>query len=96
MCPHASCRVLKLLKADFLGNLDRRFGTRAFLPFLTLIGRLVGFLKIIRFAFFIGADAFNRFQLHQKQAHVHQRHALLIHIVLVLPLKWAHTQHMSP
>jgi hypothetical protein len=36
-----------LLKVDFLGNPDPRVGTRAFLPFLALIGRLVGFLNII-------------------------------------------------
>ncbi len=69
-----------LLKADFLGNLDRRIGTRAFLPFLALIGRLVGFFKNIRFALLIGADVFNRFQQSQKQAHVYQRHALLVHV----------------
>ncbi len=28
--------------------------------------------------------------------HVHQRHALLVHVVLVLPLKRAHTQYMAP
>jgi hypothetical protein len=48
-----------LLKLDFLGNLDRRIGTRMLLPFLALVGRLVRFLKIIRLAFLMGADAFN-------------------------------------
>jgi hypothetical protein len=85
-----------LLKADFLGNLGRRIGTRAFFPFLALIGRLVRFLEIIQFALLLGADAFDCFQRSQKQAHVHRRHALLIHIVLVLPLERAHMQHMSP
>ncbi len=50
-----------LLKVDFLGNPDRRIGTRAFLPFLALIGRLVRFLKKIQFALLIGADEFNCF-----------------------------------
>ncbi len=89
-------KVAMLLKAGFLGNPDRRISTRAFLPFLALIGRLVGFLKSIQFALLIGADAFNHFQLSQKQSHVHRRHALLIHFVLVLPWKWTHLQHMSP
>ncbi len=51
-----------LLKLDFLGNPDRRIGTRTLLPFLALVGRLVGFLKIIRLALLVGADVFNCFQ----------------------------------
>jgi hypothetical protein len=50
-----------LLKADFLGNPGCRIGTRAFLPFLALIGRLVGFLKRIQLALLIGADRFDHF-----------------------------------
>ncbi len=97
MCaPMLLAEFAMLLKLDFLGYPDRRIGTRVFLPFLALIGRLVGFLKIIRFALLVGADAFNRFQLSQKRVHVHRHYALLVHIVLVLPLKWAHMQHMSP
>ncbi len=34
--------VAVLLKMDFLGNPGHRFGTRAFLPFLVLLGRLLG------------------------------------------------------
>jgi hypothetical protein len=63
MCaPMLLAEFTMLLKLDFLGNPDRRIGTRAFLPFLALVGRLVGFLKIIRFALLVGADSFNRFQ----------------------------------
>ncbi len=50
-----------LLKADFLGNPDRRTGTGALLPFLALKGRLLGFL-VIQLALLVGADVFNRFQ----------------------------------
>ena len=91
-------QVAMLLEADFLGNPGRIIGTRAFLPFLALIRRLVGFLKRIRLALllFIGADAFNHFQQSQKRAHVHGRHTSLVEVVLVLPLDWAHAQHMSP
>jgi hypothetical protein len=85
-----------LLKADFLGNPDHRIGTRGFLPFLALIGRLVQFLKSIRFSLLTGADTFNRFQPSQKRAHVHRSHALLVHAILVLTLEWTHTQYMSP
>ena len=85
-----------LLKSDFLGNLDCRIGTGMLLPFLALVGRLVGFLIVIRLALLVGADAFNHFQQSQKQAHVHWHHALLIHVILVLPLEWTHTHYMSP
>jgi hypothetical protein len=63
MCtPMLLAEFAMLLKSDFLGNPDCRIGTRAFLLFLTLVGRLVGFLKIIRFALLVDADAFNCFQ----------------------------------
>ncbi len=42
---HASmllAQIAVLLKADFLGNPGRRIGTRALLPFLALVGRLLG------------------------------------------------------
>jgi hypothetical protein len=86
-------QVAMLLKADFLGNPDRRLGTRAFLPFLALVRRL---LRRFRFALLVGADAFDRFQQSEKLVHVHRGHALLVNIVLVLPLERAHTQHMAP
>ncbi len=76
-----------------LGNHDRGIGTRAFLPFLALVRRLLG---RFRFALLVGADAFDCFQQSQKRAHVHRHHALLVHILLVLPLERAHTQHMAP
>jgi hypothetical protein len=85
--------VAVLLKADFLWNPGRRIGTRAFLPFLALVGRLLGRFQL---ALLVCADAFDCFQQSQKRAHVHQRHALLVHVVLVLPLKRAHMQYMSP
>jgi hypothetical protein len=93
--PMLLAQVAALLKTDFLGigNPGRRIGTRAFLPFLTLVGRLLG---KFRFALLVGADAFDRFQQSKKQAHVHWHHALLVHIVLVFPLDKAHTQHMAP
>ncbi len=63
MCaPMLLAEFAMLLKFDFLGNPGRRIGTRAFLPFIALIGKLVGFLKIIQFALLVGADAFNCFQ----------------------------------
>jgi hypothetical protein len=91
--PMLLAQVAVLLKADFLGNPGHGIGTRAFLPFLTLVGRL---LRRFRFALLVGADALDCFPQSQKQAHVHQCHALLVHVVLVLPLKRAHTQYMSP
>ncbi len=97
MCtPMLLAEFAMLLKSNFCGNPDCRIGTRAFLPFLTLVERLVKFLKSIQFALLVGADAFNCFQQSQKRAHVHRRHALLVHVVLVLPLERTHTQHMSP
>ena len=86
-------QVAMLLKADFLGNPGGRFGTRALLPFFALVGRLFGRFQ---FALLGGADAVDCFQQSQKRAHVHRHHALLIHVVLVLPLERAHTQYMSP
>ncbi len=62
---HGTCtlmllaQVAVLLKTDFLGNPGRRIGTRAFLPFLLLLGRLLGRFQ---FAFLVGANAFDRFQ----------------------------------
>jgi hypothetical protein len=91
--PLLLAQVAVLLKMDFLGNPGRRIGTRALLPFLALVGRLLGRFQ---FALLVGADAFNCFQRSQKQAHVHRRHALLVHYVLVLPLDRAHMQHMAP
>jgi hypothetical protein len=40
--PMLIAQVTMLLKADFLGNPDRGIGTRAFLPFLILVRRLLG------------------------------------------------------
>ena len=51
--------VAVLLKADFLGNPGHRIGTRALLPFLALVGRLLG---RFRFALLVGADTFDCFQ----------------------------------
>jgi hypothetical protein len=91
--PMLLAQVAMLLKADFLGNPDRGIGTRALHLFLTLVRRLLGRFQ---FALLVVADAFDCFQQSQKQAHVHRRHALLIHVVLVLPLEMAHMQYMSP
>ncbi len=85
--PMLLAQVSMLFEADFLGNPDCRIGTRAFLPFLILVRRL---LRRFRFALLVGADAFDRFQRSQKQAHDHRRHALLVCILLVLPLERAH------
>jgi hypothetical protein len=35
-------QVAVLFKTDFLGNPGHRIGTRALLPFLALVGRLLG------------------------------------------------------
>jgi hypothetical protein len=86
-------QVAMLLEANFLGHPDHSLGTRAFLPFLALVRRLLG---RFRFALFVGADAFDCFQQSEKEAHVHWHHALLVHVILVLPLERAHTQHMAP
>ncbi len=91
--PMLLAQVAMLLEVEILGRPDRSLGTRAFLPFLALVRRL---LRRFQFALLVGADVFNRFQQSEKQAHVHRRHALLIHVVLVLPLERAHMQHMSP
>jgi hypothetical protein len=91
--PMLLSQVAMLLEANFLGHPDRSLGTRAFLPFLALVKR---FLGRFQFAHLVGADSFNCFQQSEKRAHVHRRHALLIHVVLVLPLERAHTKHMAP
>jgi hypothetical protein len=59
-------QVAMLLKTDFLGNPGQKIGTRAFLPFLTLVGRLLRFLVRIQFALLVGADVFDHFQQSQK------------------------------
>jgi hypothetical protein len=86
-------QVTMLLEANFLGHPDRSLGTRAFLPFLALVRRLLGRFQ---FALLVGANAFDHFQLSEKRAYVNRHHALLVHVVLVLPLERAHMQHMSP
>jgi hypothetical protein len=91
--PMLLAQVAMLLKANLLGHPNSSLGTRVFLPFLTLVRRL---LRRFQLAHFVGADAFNRLQQSEKRAHVHWHHALLVHVVLVLPLKRAHTQHISP
>jgi hypothetical protein len=91
--PMLLAQVAMLLEANFLGHPDSSLGTRAFLPFLALVRRLLG---RFRFALLVGADAFDCFQQSKKQVHVHWHHAFLVHIVLVLPLERAHTQHMAP
>ncbi len=55
--PMLLAQVAVLLKTDFLGNLGRRIGTRAFLPFVALVGRL---LRRFQFALLVGADTFDR------------------------------------
>ncbi len=91
--PMLLAQVAMLLKVNLLGHPNSSLGTRAFLPFLALVRRLLGRFQ---FALLVGADAFNCLQQSEKGAHVHWRYALLIHVLLVLPLKRAHTQHMSP
>jgi hypothetical protein len=91
--PMLLAQVAMLLNADFLGNPDRGIGTRALLPLLALLRRLLG---RFRFTLVVGADAFDCFQQSQKQAHIHWHHALLVHVVLVLPLERTHMQYMSP
>ena len=57
--PMLLAQVAMLLEADFLGNPGHRIGTKAFLPFLALVGRL---LRRFQFALLVGADAFDCFQ----------------------------------
>ena len=57
--PMLLAQVAFLLKTDFLGNPGCRIATRVFLPFLALVGRLLG---RFRFALLVGADAFNCLQ----------------------------------
>jgi hypothetical protein len=52
-------QVAMLLEANFLGHPDRSLSTRVYLPFLALVRRLLGGF---RFAFLVGADAFDCFQ----------------------------------
>ncbi len=52
-------QVTMLLEMDFLGNPDPGIGTRAFLPFLALAGRLLGRFW---FALLVGADVFYHLQ----------------------------------
>ncbi len=95
MCaPMFLTQVAILFKSDFLGNAGCRISTWPFFPFLSVEGRLLRFL--IRLALLMGTYAFNSFQQSEKRAHVQRHHAFLIEIVLVLPCKWTHTQHMSP
>jgi hypothetical protein len=54
--PMLLAQVAMLLKVDFLGNPGHRLGTRTFLPFLTLMGSLLG---RFRFGILVGADALN-------------------------------------
>jgi hypothetical protein len=77
--PMLLAQVAVLLKLDFLRNPGRRISTRALLPFLALVGRL---LRRFQFTLLVGADAFDCFQQSQKQAHVHWHHALLVHVIL--------------
>ncbi len=57
--PMLLAQVAVLLKMDFHGNPGRRIGTRAFLPFLVLLGRLLGRFW---FALLVGADEFDCLQ----------------------------------
>jgi hypothetical protein len=57
--PMLLAQVAMLLKTNFLGGPGCRIGTRAFLPFLALVGRLLGRFQ---FALRVGADAFDCFQ----------------------------------
>jgi hypothetical protein len=91
--PMLLAQVAVHLKVDFLGNPGHRIGTRALLPFLALVGRLLGRFQL---ALLAGEDAFDCFQRSQKQAHVHRHHALVVHVILILPLKRAHMQYISP
>jgi hypothetical protein len=52
-------QVAMLLKADFLGNPGCRIATRLFLPFLTLVGGLLGRFRL---GLLVGADALDCLQ----------------------------------
>ena len=56
-------QVAMLLKENLLGHTDRSLGTRAFLPFLALVRRLLGRFQ---FALLVGIHAFNRLQRSEK------------------------------
>ncbi len=86
-------QVSMLFEANLLWHTDHSLGTRAFLPFLALVRRLLGRFQ---FALLVGTHVFNRLQRSEKQVHVHRSHTFLVEVVLVLPLDRAHTQHMSP
>jgi hypothetical protein len=81
-------QVLILLKANLLWHTDCSLGTRAFLPFLALVRRLLGRFQ---FALLVGTEAFNRLQRNEKRMHIHRRHTVLVQIVLVFPLDRGHT-----
>ncbi len=83
MHPHVSHTGRNASQIDFLGNVDRRISTWPFFPFLALLGRLLGFLMVIRLALLMGTYAFNSFQQSQKRAHVHRHHAFHVEIVCV-------------
>ncbi len=57
--PMLLAQVAMLFKANLLGHPNSSLGTRAFLPFLTLVRRLLGRFQ---FALLVGADAFNCLQ----------------------------------
>ena len=57
--PMLLAQVAMLLKANLLWHTNRSLGTRAFLPFLALVRRLLG---RFRFALLVGTHAFNRLQ----------------------------------
>ncbi len=73
--PMLLAQVAMLLTANLLWHTDRCLGTRAFLPFLALVRRLLGRFQ---FALLISTDVFNRLQRNEKRAHVHQRHTFLV------------------
>jgi hypothetical protein len=76
MCaPMFLTQVAMLLKSDFLGNAGRRISPWPFFPFLSIEGRVLGFL--IWLALLMGTYAFNSFQQSQKRVHVQRRHAFL-------------------
>jgi hypothetical protein len=68
-------QVSMLLKANLLWHTDCSLGTRAFLPFLALVRRLLGRFQV---ALLEGTDAFNCLQRNEKQANVHWHHTFLV------------------
>ncbi len=73
--PVLLAQVAMLLKANLLWHMDRSLGTRAFLPSLALVRRLLGRFG---FALLVGTDTINCLQRNEKQAHVHQCHSFLV------------------